>query len=200
MGLRTFKKGSGRVRLFGFCWYNLCPITVPRRKLTAPRHRPECVFGSTKKTSQGVKTHLEKLTFLRRLTLRNLFALTYFWTLGLLRVSKHTIKQGLHIEKLTILRHGLEETVINDMAIDLQIPQGVKTRFQPKLEKSCTMNLPVDLDKTLVTVRKFEKTLVTLRKYEKTWRYVEKTRTLPDLETQTRTPCLQRATLRKIRP
>ena len=43
--------------------------------------------------------HLEKLTFLRRLTLR------------LLRVSKHTIRQGLHIEKLTFLRHGLEKTV-----------------------------------------------------------------------------------------
>ena len=32
-------------------------------------------------------SHLEKLTFLRRLTLRNLLALTWLWTLRLLRVG-----------------------------------------------------------------------------------------------------------------
>ena len=35
------------------------------------------------------------------------------------------------------------------MSFDLQISQGVKTRFEPKLEKSCTFSLPVDLEKTL---------------------------------------------------
>ena len=51
-------------------------------------------------------------------------------------MSKHTIRQRLHIEKLTFLRHDLEKTVIDDKALDLQISQGLKTRFDPKLEKS----------------------------------------------------------------
>ena len=47
-------------------------------------------------------SHIEKLTFLRRLNMRNLLALTYAWlsTLGLLRVLKHAIRQGLHVDKL----------------------------------------------------------------------------------------------------
>ena len=69
-------------------------------------------------------------------------------------MSKHTITQGLHIEKLTFLRHGLEKTVTNDMALDFQISQGVKTRFEPKLGKSCTLSLPVDLEKALSELEK----------------------------------------------
>ena len=65
--------------------------------------------------------HFEKLTFLQRLTLRNLVALTWLWTLGLLelRVSRHSIRQGIHIEKLRFLRHSLEKTVTDDIALDL---------------------------------------------------------------------------------
>ena len=39
---------------------------------------------------------------------------------------KHTIRQGLYIEKHTFLRPGLEKTVTDDMVLDLQIKQGLK--------------------------------------------------------------------------
>ena len=63
------------------------------------------------------------------------------------------------MEKLTFLRHDLEKTVIDDKALDLQISQGLKTRFDPKLEKSCTLNFPVDLEKTLSDLEKIGENL-----------------------------------------
>ena len=137
---------------------------------------------------------VSKLTLkqgLRGLSLRNLLALTRLWTLRLPRVSKHTIRQGL--SPVTVFsrpcRKKCQFSMCN-MALDLQISQDVKTRFEPKLEKPCALNLPVDL----------EKTLSDLRKHDKTWRHLEKTQKLPDLETNIKILCLQRATLRKIIP
>ena len=47
------------------------------------------------------------------------------------------------------------------MALHLQISQGVKTRFEPELEKSFTLNLPVDLEKTLSDLEKIGENLET---------------------------------------
>ena len=47
------------------------------------------------------------------------------------------------------------------MALDLQVSEGVKTRFEPKLENSCRLNLPVDLEKTLRDLEKIRENLET---------------------------------------
>ena len=76
-----------------------------------------CLRVSKHTLRQG--SHLEKVTFLRRLTLRNLLALIWRCTLRLLRVS-NTISDK---RKLTFLRHGLGKTVVADIPLDLEISQ-----------------------------------------------------------------------------
>ena len=114
-----------------------------------------CLRVSTRTLRKG--SHLEKLTFLRRLTL------TWLWTLRLLRVSKHTIRQDYTLRNSHYSGTPWENSYPWYMAVDLQISydQGIKTRFESKLGKSCTLSLPVDLEKTLSDCAKIRENLET---------------------------------------
>ena len=82
-------------------WRRFSPPTPARMCLRTMR------FLRVSKHTLRQGSHLEKLTFSRRLTLRNLLALAWLWALRLLKVSKHTIRQGLYIEKPTFLGSDL---------------------------------------------------------------------------------------------
>ena len=59
-------------------------------------------------------------------------------TMRHLRVSKHTLRQGSHLEKLTFFTASdLEKPVGADMALDLETSQGVKTHHQTRIIVQC---------------------------------------------------------------
>ena len=131
----------------------------------SPRHRPECVFGpwdisGCQNTSWDKDHTLRNWRFYGSWPWETCLRWCGFGPWDFSDVKTH-LQRRITPEKLSLLRIRLQATVTVDVALNLEISQGFKTRFEPKLEKSRTLSLPLHLEKTLSYLEKIREIMET---------------------------------------